>query len=673
MSDRTWVLDIETYYKNERGGEKYTLKSLSTVEYIKDARWKLHGLAVLDPKGQTGFFPEDRVSYVLNRIEPEDTVVAHNWAFDGLALAHHYGFRHWKVVDTLLLANAVLGPARDRGRSNSLGDLAEELGLEVKGRLDPLEGVRDLSQEEWDYLALYAKGDVRIAGQIHDILLPRLSRPGFELWIMRHSLDLFIHKPIAISDNHLQDAIKGCNEWKREALGRVMTPGYTHDEIGLDQTDPLITTEIQLSSQKQFTEIVEPLCKENKVPFPMKKMPATKVQKDAGITVDRMIPALAKKDEGFQALKTCGVEAIEDLVNARLVQRSATTVMARLKKLVGTEEAHMSITYHGACTGRFTGGGNGWNPQNIPSVGRAVSAEEKQMAQGIRSCLRAGPGEVFVTVDASQIEARVLAWVAGQEDVVDAFGDGVDLYSDFIGDVVGEEVRKVDPSLAIYDRMTALRNVGKECILGLGFGMGWYKLFARLREHPQAAAIRKVLGPRLNAKFAKDLVSTYRAKYDQVPLLWRDLDTAFHIARKGGWAEAGCEGQLSFFSEDMFNSMHMVLPSGRQIRYAGFKKYKNDRGYDEWVYGSGRKIYGGLITENAVQAIARDHLVECMYAMEHMGYEVVLTVHDSIIARVKENRAEQCLADCVGMLSEEPAWGPTLRLDAEGSIAEDFN
>jgi DNA polymerase len=662
-------LDLETFYSKD-----YTLKKMSTTEYVTDERFKIHGLVYTDPKGKTDFIPESGIKKLLARIKPDDLVLAHNWAFDGFAFAKHFDWAHWNVTDTLLLANAVLGPAVDRGGSNSLGALAEELGLEAKGRLDPMEGVRDLSPEQWDYLAMYARGDARITRQIYDILQPRLSRPGLELWLMRFSLNLFINRPVSVSASHLDDAIRDCEEWKRAILSRVMEPvdistynrhdglvGEYDELVGEYQEEPpLVNAEIELSSQKRFAAIIEPICRKNKVKFP------TKVSDRTGKT----IPALARKDEGFQALRTCGVEEIEDLVEARLVQRSAATVMARLNKLKGIQGAHMSLTFHGACTGRWTGGGNGWNPQNIPSATRAVDEESRVMAKGIRSCLRAPKDHVFVHVDAAQIEARVLGWTAGQWDIVDAFGDGADLYSEYIGDVIDEVVFKAGKDDPLYKKMTALRNVGKECILGLGYSMGWYKLRQRLKEHPQAQDIRDVLGARLNDKFVKALVDAYRSKYEHIPELWTDLDAGFHVARRGGKAEVG---PIEFTCEEAFESMHIVLPSNRRIRYANFRKVKNKQGYKEWVYGRGRKIYGGLVTENVVQAMSRDHLGECIYAAEKMNYPVSLTVHDSIVSCVHKSRGKQCLDDIIGMLSEAPNWGPDLKLGAEGHISEDFN
>jgi len=674
-----WVLDIETYYKDTKGDtDKYSLRHMSTTEYIRDERWKLHGLAVLDPSGQASFEPESAVAGILAEIKPEDVVVAHNWAFDGLALAHHYGFKHWRVTDTLLLANAVLGPAADRGSGNSLGALAEELGFESKGRLDPMEDVRDLSPDQWDYLALYAKGDVRLSRQIYDALLPRLSRAGLELWIMRHSLNIFINRPIRVSSDRLQAAVKDCRAWKQSKLDRVMKPqsikgivtrttydGTTEEVKGESRfkatrtLPPLVEKEIQLSSQKQFVGILEPLLTKHKLKMPMKK---SNPRKD-GTT--EMIPALAKTDEGFKALAACGVKPIEHLIEARLVQRSAATVMARLKKIEGVDKAHMSLTYHGTCTGRWSGGGNGWNPQNIPAPHRASSEEEAVMARAIRSCLIPRRGHVFVSVDAANIEARVLAWMAGQWDVVQAFGDGVDLYSQFISDVLGETVIK-----GHSDRDDALRSVGKEAILGLGYGMGWFKFLRRLREHPQAAIIREALGRKLAPPFVKELVATYRDTYEHIPELWVDLEEAFHRARRGHWASCG---PIEFHKGPKSNSVHAEFPCGRRILYSDLRRIDGTYGNSQWVYGRGKKVYGGLLTENMVQGTSRDVLAEGIWSVEKMGWPVVLTVHDSVICQVLEKDAEQCLADCIGTLSQTPVWGEGMMLDAEGHIAEDFN
>ena len=294
----------------------------------------------------------------------------------------------------------------------------------------------------------------------------------------------------------------------------------------------------------------------------------------------------------------------------------------------------------------------------------------------------ADPGHCFVSVDAAQVEARIVAWLAGQQDVVDAFGDGVDLYSEFIGGVIGTEVHKPLPSDSIEDaiRLTALRNIGKDAILGLGFGMGKVKFLRQLKEHPQAEEIRKVLGDRLCLDFTGKMVNIYREKYWKIPVLWKSLEYQFHEIRNGSssWTEWPNRSLVFRSFKPTFKaklSVGMQLPSTRVIHYTDLKSKWVTEPFRhlEWTYGANRKIYGGMLTENAVQAIARDILAEAIYLLEKLGYPVILTIHDSVICHVPVEKRDQCLSDGVRILSETPNWGDGLRLGAEGHISKDFN
>lgn len=333
MTDRIWVLDLETYFTTERGNS-YTLTKMSTVDYVTDPRWKVHGMAVIDPYNESAFADPTEIPLILAEIKPDDIVLAHNWLFDGFALKHHYGFKHWKVVCTKLLANAVLGPAKDRGHKNKLEDLAQELGFPAKSKLDPLDGVRDPSPEQWDYLALYAKQDARLCRSIYDELRPRLTRAGFELWLMRHSLECFINRPIAVDVDQVDMAERIALLHKREVLDKVIPL--------------LVDDEVRLSSSPQFAGILVPMLEANGLKLPMKQSPRTK----------KMIPALAKKDEGLRELRHCGIPDVENLIEARLVTKSIATVLARLNGLKNRERTHLNLVYCGAHTGRWAGGGD---------------------------------------------------------------------------------------------------------------------------------------------------------------------------------------------------------------------------------------------------------------------------------------------------------------------------
>jgi DNA polymerase I-like protein with 3'-5' exonuclease and polymerase domains len=719
---RIWTLDAETYYINERGGEKYslTLKGkdrMSIVDYVTDPRWLEHGWAVLYPDGEARFIKPAHFDAVLDLIKPEDLILVHNWAFDGLALRYHYGFRHWNVIDTMLLANAVLGTRKDRGESNSLGDLAEELELPYrKGDLSPIEGKRELTEDEFDYLALYAKGDVRITKEIYEILMPQLRNPSSEIWLMQHSLNLFINRPIKVDAGRVEKATADLQAWNQRALDKVMTPTIEmHEHGGIYEYEepfevaPLITDVTQLSSEKQFAEILEPILKEHDMKLP-KKMTEQKIKKPTKpkrkrpapdnnnwevrdrmtvkqleaeaqwINYDQemqafvpgtfktMIPALAKADFGFQKLLVCGVPLVEDLCAARVALKSGRTVSARLKG-IQADVAHMSLVYHGAGTGRWTGGGNGWNPQNIPSPSRAANEEAARMSVALRSCLVPKPGHKFVHVDLAQAEARVVAWMAGQWDLVQQFAAGEDVYSTFISSVLRTEVVKPadDDNSPEAAKMKALRAVGKEAILGLGFGMGKYKFHARLRAIP---AVRTLLGAQLDDDYAMRLVDAYRKKYPLVPAYWKEMERCFHGARRGANMQLGA---MRFEPRHNGESVWMIYPNGRRVPYCKLRMTEGQSDKMQWIAGSGKKIYGGLLTENAVQGTARDILAEGIYKCEAAGYRVMLTVHDSIILEVPVDQAETALDFAINILRKPPTWAPLLALDAEGHISGDFN
>jgi len=699
---KTWVLDVETYYVNEKGGEKYSLAlggkdRMSTVDYVTDPRWHEHGWAVLYPDGASDFLPPSRFRSILSSIQPEDRILAHNWAFDGLALKYHYGFRHWNVVDTMLLANVVLGTRKDRGESNSLGALAEELKLPYrKGNLDPIAGRRELTQEEFDYLALYAKGDVRICKQVYETLIDQLASRDNELWLMQHSLNLFINRPIKIDRQRVAKATADLQSWNKAVLDKVMKPPTAG-------TNPLVTDVMQLSSEQQFAELLEPVLVQHGMKLPRKsttrqaKQPAKPKRKrptgDAvgmtdkqretlqeWITYDKamaaftpgtvttMIPALAKGDFGFQKLLACGVPAVEDLCHARVALKSGRTVAARLQG-IQADVAHMSLIYHGTGTGRWSGGGNGWNPQNIPSPARAANEDARRMSVALRSCLVPRAGYSFVHVDLAQAEARVVAWMAGQWDLVQQFASGEDVYSLFISQALGRRVVKPAAGDNSKDalEMTALRAVGKEAVLGLGFGMGKYKFHARLRAIP---AVRNFLGPRLDDAFALRLVTAYRDTYPEVHAFAGKAERGFHGARRGAIMPVGA---IRYEPRHTGESVWLVYPNGRRVPYGNLRQVATKAGEFQWISGSGKKIYGGLLTENAVQGTARDILAQGIYQSEVQGYTVMLTVHDSIVAEVPTEQAPEALRFIIDTLRTPPTWAPDLVLDAEGHISNDFN
>jgi DNA polymerase len=646
---RTIVIDFETVY-----GKDYTLRKLSIPEYIHDPRFKVLGLAVDD--GETQYFlkPEE-IPAALEEMKG-DILVMHNAYFDAAILAWRYNFRPAYLIDTLLLANHVLGSARETGSRNDLASLAEKLGFEAKGRLEFMKDVTEPDDGQWAMLEAYAKTDVRITRQVLNHLLPQVTNPEFELWLLDHTVRIYTDKLLNIDVDKVRDTMQRVEARHAEYLEASGVP------VKL------------LASNKQFQEELAARLKRRKIKLPRKR---AAVRKDGSAP---MIVAMAKGDPAFLRLADSDHPEIAALVKARLVVKSAATIQARLKRMetyanLGGIPVH--LVYYGAHTGRFSGAG-GFNFQNLTSPARAADPVERDIASAVRSAITAGEGRKFVAVDAAQIEARVLAWLADEPGIYEPFREGHDIYSLFISGVLGEDIHKPrdgDPEDQV-PYLKLMRHVGKESILGLGYSMGVDKFVERLRKEKSILPLLTPKG-KLSPEVCETIVSTYRETYANVPKFWRDLNNAFEAAVRGATRRVG---EWLVVRKAGPRAVQIVLPSGRALFYRELRLVEEKNKYGKpkkvWKHGGGQRVYGGLLAENVVQAVARDILAEAILATEQAGYPVVLSIHDEVVARVPEEQAEECLAFLIDALSTPPAWAEgdrNLVLAAEGHIANDLS
>jgi DNA polymerase len=651
---RTIIVDFETYYDKD-----YSLRKpgMSYPQFIHDKRFHVFGMSV-DSGQEQYWVPAHDIPTWLNT-HKDEILVAHNGFFDFAVMAWHYKFIPAYMVDTLLMANHVLGSARDKGGSrNDLGSLAERLGLKPKGRVEFMAGVRYPTEEQMRALIAYATNDAALARQVLNRLLPQFTNQDFEFWLMDHTIRIYLTKPLRINPEKLKNVKSMVEKRQAELIAAAGVPRSL------------------LASDKQFAAHITGLLKTHKVRVPMKR--AAKPRKDG---TQPMIPALSKGDPAYIALTEHPVAEIANLVKARLVVRSAATVASRLATMQKYIDLGIGIpvhlVYYGAHTGRFSGGG-GFNWQNLTNPDRAQDEIDKLIAGMIRDAVEAGDGKVFVEVDAAQIEARVLAWLAGEEDLLQDFAAKVDLYSKFIGGVLGEEVRKPTDAEKkdatkkdFVKHLLLMRDVGKKAVLGLGYQMGADKFLARLRADNRELA-KIVDSGVITLDMAKNIVKSYRDSYQEIVSLWTALDRAFHRARQGIIAKVG----PVTFKRIGVAAVACILPSGRALYYRNIRQEKRKTQRPgkfgkpgdemEWKHGSGQKIYGGLLTENIVQAISRDVLVEAVLAAEQAGYPVALHVHDSVVGNVVEAQGQEAMDFLVKTLSTPPAWGQGMVLSAEG-------
>ena len=269
------------------------------------------------------------------------------------------------------------------------------------------------------------------------------------------------------------------------------------------------------------------------------------------------------------------------------------------------------------------------------------------IASCLRSCFVAGPGHRFAIADFAQIEARVLAWLAGQQDLLEVFKRGEDVYT-----------------YAAAQQGSTDRQFGKVLVLALGYGMG----AARFVE--TAVTYGVVLAP----DAAYDAVQAWRSLNRQIVSLWRGVDDAARTIALG-YADPITVGHLTLARSKL--AMRLTLPSGRDLIYhrIGLDDETNSVvfwGVDPYTKRwSEQRTYGAKLVENATQAMARDIMAHAMILIDP-EYPLVATIHDELIAEVPEDVARRALTDMLNVMTIPPTWATGLPLDAEGRVTERY-
>lgn len=283
------------------------------------------------------------------------------------------------------------------------------------------------------------------------------------------------------------------------------------------------------------------------------------------------------------------------------------------------------------------------NMQNLPRGGT------------LKHAIIAPEGYVCVDSDSSQIEARTLAWLAGQNDLVEAFEKGEDVYCDMASAIYGRVITKADKEP---------RQVGKVVILGAGYGIGAAKLQTYLKLQAKVS---------LPVEECQHIVRTYRDKYPMIAGLWKTADRILPAIAADQYAEFGRDNLLK-----VEGRKGIRLPNGLYLKYPNLRKVQSEDGTTEWVYDTrkgkaitSKKIYGAYVVENVCQGLARIVIGEQMLRIAKK-YKVTMTVHDSIgcIAPEEEAaRAQEYVEMCMRI---RPAWAPELPLNCEAGYGRSY-
>jgi DNA polymerase len=597
---------------------------MTTEEYIRDKRFETIGVAVKvddQPAVWVSGTCEELKSHLMQYDWASSAVLCHNMMFDGAILAWKFGILPHIYFDTLCMARAVHGV--DVG--GSLAFLVEKYELGTKGtEVDDAQGkyITGFTSSELEQYGRYCVNDVELTKKLFDVLIKNF--PMGELKLIDMTLRMYTNPVLGVDDALLMERLDEVRSEKSVLLKSLM------EKLECDTEEAVRK---KLASNKQFAGLLT----EFGVHPPMK------VSKTTG----KDTFALAKNDEGFIALTEHEDPFIQQLCAVRLGTKS-TIEESRIERFIdiGARNKGMlpiPLKYYGAHTGRWAGSDK-VNFQNLPS------RDKKKKA--LKNAVVAPEGYMVINCDSSQIEARVLAWLSGQEELVKEFANGDDVYSIFASKVYDKKITKENP---------VERFVGKTCILGLGYGTGASKLQHTLKTTPP--------GVEVDDFEAKRIVDLYRQDNDRIVSLWRDCDDALESI----FAGAKKPYYLGEHRCLTVNSEGILLPNGCYIRYPKLT-VEIENGKKQFIYKSRRgeiHLWGGAVVENVVQALARCIVGEQMTAINEK-YPVALTVHDAAVCVVPEEEVQEACKFIVECMSKTPDWAKGLPVACEAHYGYNY-
>ena len=603
------TIDFETFYEKS----SFSLSKMTTEEYVRSDRFEVIGVAIKVNGGETEWASgthKQIADYLKTFPWKESMMLAHNCMFDGFIMSEKFGITAKAYADTMCMGRGIHGVES----SASLAALTERYKLGVKGdEVIAASGKNrvDFTEEELNRYGDYCVNDVELTYKLFNAMVKN-GFPKGEMKLIDLTLRMFIEPKLDLDLTLLEQHY----DTVRAAKAKLLI------EAG-------ITSREELMSNQKFAELLKLL---GVVP-PMKT--SLKTGKEA--------LALAKSDEEFKILSEHPDVRVQALVAARLGAKS-TLEETRTERFIGISKRGLMpvpLKYYAAHTGRW-GGSDSLNLQNLPSRGNNAGK--------LKKAIIAPEGYMIIDADSSQIEARVLAWLAGQNDLVEAFERHEDVYKIMASAIYGKSADEITKEE---------RFVGKTTILGCGYGMGAQKFKAQL----------KTFGVEVTEDEARHIITIYRETYPYITALWREAQIALEAMAKGMTTSLGKNGVLNLAPEER----GIRLPSGLLMRYDQLVSVKED-GKTQYQYKTRygwNKIYGGKVIENVCQALARCIIGEQMIRIAKR-YRVVLTVHDAVACIVPETEVEEAQAYIEDCMRWTPEWADGLPVNCESGFGKSY-
>lgn len=585
------TLDWETFFSDD-----YSLRRLTTEAYVRDPRFKAHGLAIKFNDMPARWFPPGILAVPkMRRLIETSAVLAHHAQFDGLILNHHFDLRPALWLDTLSMARIAMPHER-----HSLDNLSKLFGLPGKQHqhLADAKGVYELNAQMLAGLASMSCDDADKTYKIFQAIKDAIPKEEYRIidWTVR----MFTEPMMRLDEPKMRVYYAEVLKHKDDALAEI---GLTKKDLGQD--------EVVAAKYRELG--VEPDIK-------------TTAKGNSKY-------AFAKTDQFMRDMLEDADERVAALTAARLGIKSSLneTRCARLLEMNTRGALCVYLRYAGAHPTRWSGG-DSMNWQNYPRSERDGRPGE------IRGSLLAPPGYALVVADESQIECRVLNWLAGQWDVIQRFANKEDPYIGIASQFYGFQVTKAHPKE---------RGTGKQLELSCGYGASGPSIVETAKRGTYGPPVYLSEEDGERAKFL------YRNTHKMVTKLWWET------------AEQALE-VLEARTAMTWGPMHIEdgaiwLPNGLPLWYDEFRR----EGEDLFclIRGKWRKMWGTKLVQHVCEALARTVVSQ---AMLRIPYRPINCTHDEVKYCVPLDEAPAALDTVLRELKRTPDWAPNLPLDAEG-------
>ena len=642
------TLDYESFWS-----QTYSLSKMSPLEYVLGDEFEVISCSIKYGAEPTKVFfghKDIAAEFARNKMVINTSMlIAHNNSgFDAYISKFVFGLAPKMWGCTMAMAR----PLHAKTVGLSLAKLVQHYSLGVKNNavLMATRGkhLADFTQDELQDMETYNKEDTDQCYGLFLKLAPHYT--AAELWQIDALTRMRVEPAFTVDKPMLETALSMERDQKRKHVlmlaKHLKKSGLASEAIQMCATVETLeeAVRVELASAPKFSALLESLG----VPTPMKPSPSSP---------EKQVPALAKTDEAFTDMTEHDNPIVAAAARARLSIKS-TLLETRIDKFLTASGLlggmlPVPIKYCGAdTTGRDSG--EEYNPQNLPRI----NLKDPKISDALRNCLKAPKDYKVIVADQSGIELRVnhFLWKVPSSMALYQGNAEADLYKAFAAVRYKKDVEDVNKEE---------RQLAKVAQLGLGFGCSW-KTFMRVAK--------TMGGLDLSPEEAESITEAWRTQYAEIVRGWKVSGGALARVSEGSEYAVDPWGMVVTCAEGL------RLPSGRLIRYPNLRQvegtWPDGRQRQEWIYADGRHktgLHGAKVTENIVQALARDTVFDCAIDFyRSTKLRPALRVHDELVYVVPEVESDSLLAELQRIMRTPPKWWPELVVHSEGDSARSY-